>query len=139
MKQLLLTTLLFACYTSLNGQDIKEALFRGNLEDVKTFLKDGNDINQQHIGGRYTLLCAAVKLGDEDITNYLLKKGADTEIMSNGKTPLMYAAKYGKLEIAKILIKKGADKDFKSPKGVTALNYAEKYEHPPLVEYLEGL
>lgn len=139
MKQLTLFILLFGCIISLNAQGIQEAIVRGDLEEVKAFLKDGNDIDKPHIAGKYTLLCAAVKVGDEKILSYLLKKGADTEAMSNGKTPLMYAAKYDKLELAKLLIKKGANKDFISPKGATALNYAKKYENARLVTYLQEL
>ncbi|MFK7980217.1 MAG: ankyrin repeat domain-containing protein [Saprospiraceae bacterium] len=113
---------------------ILETIKTGNLTKVKQFLEDKEDINATYAG--YTLLCAAVKTNQKEITSYLLENEANVNKMSNKKTPLMYAAKYGRLEIAKILIQKGADKKTVSSKGRTALDYAHRYEKPNLIVLL---
>ena len=50
--------------------------------------------------------------------------------------PLIRAALYGKLEALQALIDCGADKNIKDNQGRTALEVAQKYNHPKIVEIL---
>jgi len=118
------------------GQDLKKAMLSGDLETIQTFVNSGKSIDEPHVDGEYTLLCAAIKSGSIEIVDYLLKKGASTEMKTNGKTPLMYAAKYDRIEIAKKLVAAGADVNARHSRGSTALDYAKRYENQDLVDYL---
>jgi len=51
--------------------------------------------------------------------------------------PLLRAALYGKSEALKVLIEFGADKNIKDSQGRTALELAQKYNHPKIVEILQ--
>jgi len=131
---LLISTLGCQSQTSSVPLPIIEAIKTGNLTKVEDFLKENKNINALYAG--YTLLCAAVKTDQKNIVASLIENGADLNKMSNKKTPLMYAAKYGRLEIAQLLIQKGADKKVVSPKGKTALDYANKYKQSELIIFL---
>jgi len=135
MKKLFTSILFVSTFLGLHSQDLKDAMINGNLESIKVFIEKGNGLDDLHIGGRYTLLCAGVKVGNVKIVSYLLEQGASTKALSNGKTPLMYAAKYGRLEIAKILLKNGTNIDFENARGVSALDYARKYDQSELVTF----
>lgn len=73
-----------------------------------------------------------------DIVKYLIEKGADIELESNKKTPLMYAAKYGQLDVVKLLLEKGVDPEKISSKGRTALDYANRGGFEQIVEILKN-
>lgn len=51
-------------------------------------------------------------------------------------SPLLRAALYGKLEAVKTLLEFGADKNIRDSQGRTALELAQKYNHPKIVEIL---
>ena len=136
MKKLVGASILIICASFLSAQDLKQAMIQGDLTAIRTFVEKGNELDAPHIGDTYTLLCAAAKVGDTAIANYLLRKGASTEVSSNGKTPLMYAAKYGQLEIAELLLKSGAEKEVRNEKDASALDYAKRYQQPKLVDLL---
>ena len=112
------------------------AIKNGNLETVKKMIQTEVDLNKHYEPG-YTPLCTAIKFNQLKIVVFLINQGADPKIMSNKKTPLMFAAKYGHLAIAKLLIEKGADKRTLSPKGLSALDYAYKYDKAELVTLLQ--
>lgn len=67
----------------------------------------------------------------------LIDEKADPEKICDGKSPLMFAAKYGDLAIAKKLLENGAKKETKTEKGITALDYAKKYNQPELIKLLQ--
>lgn len=137
MKRVILF-LTLALSTQLTlAQDLREAMSSNDLQTIQTFVEAGRDIDGRYIAERYTLLCAAVKSGNEEMVVYLLRKGASTEVSSNGKTPLMYAAKYDELEIAKSLVEYGANRNAVNEKGSTPLGYARRYENMQMVEFLE--
>ncbi len=50
--------------------------------------------------------------------------------------PLLRAALYGKLESLQTLIDCGADKNIRDKQGRTALELAQKYNHPKIIEIL---
>ena len=50
--------------------------------------------------------------------------------------PLLRAALYGKSEALQTLIECGADKNMRDKQGRTALELAQKYNHPKIIEIL---
>jgi len=97
---------------SLNNQ-LVEASNMGNLEQVKSLIKQGADINFKSNAG-ITALMKASQGGDLEIVKLLIKSGADIHIKNKrGQTALTWTAGFGRLEVAKFLIKSGADvKDY---------------------------
>lgn len=65
----------------------------------------------------------AAKNGDEDVADFLLKRGADIESKdSHGQTPLSWAAENGHEVTVQILHEKGADIESKDSEGRTPLS-----------------
>lgn len=97
------------------------------------------DINQcfKAENNSYTLLALAIKMKSVNIFQKLIDNEADLEKICDGKTPLMFAAKYGDVAMAKKLLENGAKKETKTEKGFTALDYAEKYNQPAIIELLK--
>ena len=127
--------LLSAQYTS---EDVATAVREGNNTLLTEFIASGHDINAPFTKGEHTLLCFAAKVNNPAMVRYLLKKGADINRESNGKTPLMYGAKYGSLESVQALIEIGADPAFKNSKGRTAADYARKYQQGAVTDLLKN-
>lgn len=102
-------------------------------------LVGNQDINQcfKIEDNSYTLLALAIKMKSVNIFQKLIDNKADLEKMCDGKTPLMFAAKYGDVVMAKKLLENGAKKGTKTEKGFTALDYAEKYNQPAIIELLK--
>lgn len=102
-------------------------------------LVNGESINScfKTENNAYTLLALAIKMKSTRIFQQLIDEKADPEKICDGKSPLMFAAKYGDLAIAKKLLENGAKKETKTEKGITALDYAKKYNQPELIKLLQ--
>ncbi len=109
----------------------------GDLEKVKSSVKNGEDINQQDDYGMSPFL-RAVSNGHLEVVEYLIKNGADDENMSNG---IIEASQYGRLDVLKYLIENGADATAKMSDGETYLEYAisRSDKYPEVIKYLESL
>ena len=84
-----------------------------------------------------TLLHDAVGHNCNELTGYLLEKGADANaIKTDGVTPLHLAAQRGNIAIIEILLKHGAAINAIDGKGWTPLDRAAKWQHPDAVAYL---
>ena len=75
------------------------------------------------------------------IANLLLQAGATVDAVNDyGWTALHYAAYNGKIQVVEALLNAGADKAVKAPrgyrKGKTALDYAQRQNHPAIVKLL---
>ena len=67
------------------------------------------NINTKNHRGK-TLLMYAAKLGHNDIVEFLLKKGAETESYNHkGRTALFLAVKNKQSDVVKLLLKYGCD------------------------------
>merc|ERR1712100_21540 len=96
-------------------------------EIAKLLLENGAKVNQADTEGR-TPLNEAAEQGHTEITNLLLKKGADPNNIarkSDGSTPLHYAAN---AEIAKLLLDNGAKVNQADNDGYTPLDRATNDE-----------
>ena len=109
-----------------SGANIWSAAKTGDLEALKVHLANKVDLNAQDPQAGLTPLSWVVFAGKVDITEQLIKAGADVEGKNkDGTTPLHQAAFMGKSEIARILLQNGADVDARDDNGETPLNYAQ--------------
>ncbi|MBA2258707.1 MAG: ankyrin repeat domain-containing protein, partial [Acidobacteria bacterium] len=90
----------------------------------------------------HTGLMSAASHGLEAPLRLLLRRGADPNLVESGtgRTALMYAAVQdpGHDRLIRALIGAGARLDMKSSDGLTAADYAAKYEHAHLLEALRA-
>lgn len=85
------------------------AAMMGRLEEVKTRIKDGTDINLADADGD-TILHFAVRSNKPEICEYLLEAGADVSARAiHGGTPIHYAAAFGHAKLIPLLVKHGAN------------------------------
>jgi uncharacterized protein len=107
--------------------DLIDAACKGDLNNVKTYLTLGADVNAKFPDGMTALLAAEacgypVSPNAEAIVRYLIEKGADVNLRHNdGRTPLIVAAKHGHNESIRALMGRGADVNAKDKEGQTAL------------------
>ncbi|MBN1547106.1 MAG: ankyrin repeat domain-containing protein [Syntrophaceae bacterium] len=140
-----------------------DAVRNGSFEEVKAALAQGIDINVQNEFGESALHLvkkaslaqyliehgAAVNLTESQygmtpiffqevpIARLLVAAGANVNARSNkGNTPLIWFAYSNYLEGIKYLISVGADLQAANADGKTALDVAEGFAEPELVEYL---
>ncbi|MFD2563309.1 ankyrin repeat domain-containing protein [Aquimarina rubra] len=108
---------------------IQEAIANSDIESVKNFLSEGNDINENYNG--YPLLAYAIKKNaHKELIAYLIDNGADVNQFNKGrKSPLMYAAKYSRNDLIPFLVSKGAQVNLQNKGKANALIYAIKYEN----------
>lgn len=95
-----------------------EALIReadgGNLEEVKSIVAGGADVNWQLQYTGLTPLMAAASNGKTEVVRFLLDKGADPAVKdANGKTALDRAKMFGASDVVKLL--GGYDKTLNGP------------------------
>lgn len=145
-------------------EKIKLAMERGNLEEVKTLLKDlpkgGIDQRDEN---QMTLLCRAMLMGNEGMVKLLVESGADlyavsvAENMRNGPLEfqplnfcvlllMMSSLKPEKSHmtapakrILQYLIDLGISVDQKDSEGMTAAERAVKYGVPQVAEDLKAM
>lgn len=131
---ILLITIQLSC--SNEPSPIQDAIANNDIESVKKFLSDGNDINKNYNG--YPLLAYAIKKNaNKELITHLINEGADVNKFNKGrKSPLMYAAKYSRNELIPFLISKGANVNLQNKDKSNALVYAIKYENAAGLEVL---
>ena len=82
---------------------------KGDLETVKTYLKEGIDINTRDSDNGYSILHWAAEKGQKKIVKLLIEKGANLNAKTkNNLTPLNLADNNFENEISELLIKNGA-------------------------------
>lgn len=109
----------------------------GDIEKVKTLLKDGININSTNNYGETALIVAAQN-GHTEIVKLLIEKGANTNILGNSfTTALMSASMNGHTEIVKLLISAGANVNLKDSEGDTALDDATFNNNTEIIALLK--
>ena len=106
--------------------DIQQEIAVGNMEAVKTFLSKGNAIDSLYGNGQTLLFTAIKKDRTHKVAKYLLENGANTNLVTDGLTPLMYAVAYQNHTIVKELITHMADVNFMSKEKQSAIIFAIK-------------
>jgi hypothetical protein len=104
---------------------------------VNLFLQAGFSANMR-AGIGVPLLCLAVRAGDKELVNILLKAGADVNALSadRGGSALIDCALGKHRDIAELLLKAGADVNVKSKDGQSALIISVGMSDERLVEML---
>jgi ankyrin repeat protein len=104
---------------------IADAAMRGDLEAVRTLLKQGAEVNAAQ-GDGMTALHWAAEQGNVDMAKILVFAGAevDAETRLGAHTPLHVAAESGSGEVVKVLVDAGANVKATTNTGVTPLHFA---------------
>lgn len=109
------------------------AAYKRNRPAVEALLAKGAEVNRPG----WTALHYAAAAGDNDIVSLLLAKSAYIDAESPNKTtPIMMAARGGHIYTVKLLLDEGADATLKNELGMTAIDFAKKYEHNDIAEGL---
>jgi uncharacterized protein len=119
--------------------DIFEASVLGNLEQVKNLMERDPLLCNSYSPDGFTPIALAAYLGQRDVTEYLLGKGANVNAIARnatGFTPLTGAIANNHTEISKILVKKGADVNHRYEGGVSPLMEASLNGNLELVRFL---
>src|SRR5690349_25129905 len=108
----LTTILCLTAFMVAAGGDtrIADAAQAGNVEGVRSLLKQAVDVNAAQGDGMTALHWAALK-GQADMAQLLLYAGANVRATTRlaGYTPLFMAAKSGNAGVVKVLLDAGAD------------------------------
>lgn len=119
-----------------------KAASEGHVEDVRTLLEQGLNVNARNDDGWTPLLFAALG-GHTEVVGLLLERGADVNASNNeGWTSMIAAALGGHTDVVGLLLEHGADphaKSVRTPDGdsaLTALIVAARYGYAEVVNAL---
>ena len=119
--------------------DVFEASVLGKAEQVRNLIdRDPSTVNSYSPDG-FTPIALAAYLGQKEVTEYLLEKGADVNAVARnatGFTALTGAIANNHVEISKILVKKGADVNHRYEGGASPLMEASMNGNLELVRFL---
>ncbi len=108
----------------------------GDVDALRALDLSADELQKEDVKG-YTVLMLAAYHGHEELTQFLLKLGANPNTKDqSGKSVLMGAAFKGNLKIVKMLIGSGADRSAKSPKDLTAEGFADMFGRTEVALYL---
>jgi len=116
-----------------------DAVKKGNVAGVASFLKSGDAdkrINKYYFSKRITLLQTAIKYNQKDVVAFLLKEGADINMLSENKTPLMHAIERNNKDITMLLIMNGANTNALNKQNKSPLFYCAKYGNVEITKVL---
>jgi ankyrin repeat protein len=109
------------------------AAYKRNKPAVEALLAKDAEVNKPG----WTALHYAAAIGDNEIVQLLLDKSAYIDAESPNKTtPIMMAARGGHIRTVKLLLDEGADATLKNDQGLTAIDFARKYDFHDIVEGL---
>ncbi len=104
-----------------------ESAGRGDLEEVKSLLMAGADVNCRDQVG-WTPLIKAAWMGHLSIVQHLLDHGAEIDQQNDfGYTALMSAVSSGHRVIIQYLLERGAGVSLKDKYGKTVIDYLFEY------------
>lgn len=107
-------------------KDLLKSIGEGHTDVLIQSLGEGVEIDGLYENGKTTLLNFAIRAGNINAVKILIDHGANLDLESRGKTPLINAVTKRDLMLLHLLIKNGADLDATVKKGNTALIYAVK-------------
>lgn len=114
----------------------RKAIINGDIENVRSLIKSGSDINIKNENNETPLLMS-INHRKNDIALLLIENNADVNAANNkGETPLHLAAKTGQKNIAELLIDKGANVKAVDIRSNTPLSLAQKGKHKEIAELL---
>lgn len=109
------------------------ACYSGNRPAVEALIAKGAEVNRPG----WTPLHYAASIGNNEIVRILLDKAAYIDAESPNKTtPIMMAARGGHIWTVKLLLDEGADATLRNDLGMSAIDFAKKFEFKDIVEGL---
>lgn len=121
---------------------LHEVARRGNLDMVKFLVEEAHaETNVLADGWLGTPLHSAATHGHIEVAEYLIKKGLDINILTNGYTPLHSAVLHNQLDTVKYLMEAGADLHIKGQgqgNKCTPLALAKKIGSTEIVKYMDS-
>jgi ankyrin repeat protein len=120
-----------------NEMRLWHAAASGDLEEVKSQIQHGSDVNLKGPGG-FNALNAAARNGHLEVVQYLVEHGANIDQSDNHlhKTALLAASFQRHFDIVKYLVEKGANVNAQSINGFTPLHDAAYVGNFPIVQFL---
>jgi len=116
---------------------LNQAVVDGDIDEVKSQISAGADVNSKDARTGWTLLHIAIRKQRTEIAQFLIDKGADVNARDNrGRMPLHFAAEVGQKEIVEKLIAKGAEINVMDGQADNALSLARKNNHKEVVDLL---
>jgi len=108
-----------------------------DIESTKYWINhQSSNINKPTINGNLILIKACT-LGDIEMVNYLIQKGADVnKVDKYGNSPLLASCEHQYLKLAKYLIECGADINHPNNNGNTPLHINYSHNCQDFIEYL---
>ena len=125
------------CGVSTPHTALTAAAAAGRIEEVRTLLAQGAEVNQKGGGCGAALHCAA-RGGHIDTIRVLLQAGANPDLGGgiNGWTPVMHAIHKNQRRAVAALLEGGANVNASTKTGLTALMMAAGYGQPETVKLL---
>lgn len=111
------------------------ACWAGDAEWIQAFLREGGDPNAKDSTG-LTLFARACARGNTPVVQDLIDHKASLELVSEGKTPLMWASYTGKAGVVNLLIKNKVKLETQDEQGSTAFMLAAQEEELSCAESL---
>src|SRR5262245_45500645 len=104
---------------------VADAAMRGDIEAVRTLIKQGADVNAAQ-GDGMTALHWAAETGNVEMAQVLIRAGGSTSAVTRrgSHTPLHVSARAGRGAVVKALLDAGADPNARTSSGATALHQA---------------
>jgi|GEM_PF-3269200 len=118
-------------------KDIFEAVEKGDVVAVESFIASGISVNGRNAFGMTPLHMAIVKR-HWNIATLLVNKGADVNVRNQqtGETPLHFAASHGAINAVELLLNRGADFSITDNGMKTPLDVAEENGHRDIASLL---
>ena len=114
-----------------------EEVRKNRIDEVRTLILQGVDVNSRDVFGDNTGLHWAASLGLAEMARLLIDNGANVDIRNHdGNTPLHWAAGEGQKELVVILIAHGADVNARGKGGWTPLRWAEAHGQKEIARIL---
>ena len=121
----------------LGSSALGAAAPHGHLEIASMLVENGANVNDPSERSAETPLYKACEYGHTKLVEYLVGRGADTELCTaHGWSPLNAAAACGHLETVQFLVNKGANVATPNKLGWTALHGAANRGHTAIAELL---
>ena len=128
---------LFFLVSAAASQEVFEAARNGNFEKVKELVEKASKLIAEKANNGETLLHIAASSGNNEITEWLISKGADIEAKDNANnTPLTNAISNRNLETVKTLVEKGVNLNNRGLWNRLPIQIAAIFASKEIVDYL---